>query len=93
MKSTSPEEPILIQPVESPVICKPYYEPTRYWEFDRQTGRAALREGRRPAAYWYKFADADSRRGQLSLELEEDRRDLALVNKLRADVKRWRNAG
>jgi len=29
----------------------------------------------------------------LSLELEEDRRDLALVNKLRADVKRWRNAG
>ncbi|MBU2226701.1 MAG: hypothetical protein KJ936_03380, partial [Proteobacteria bacterium] len=86
-------EPVLMQPVESPVICKPYYEPTRYWEYDRQTGRAALREGRRPAAYWYKFADADSRRGQLSLELEEDRRDLALVNKLRADVKRWRNAG
>ena len=86
-------EPVLIQPVESPVICKPYYEPARYWEYDRQTGCAALRAGRRPAAYWYKFADADARRGQLSLELEEDRRDLALVNKLRADVKRWRNAG
>ena len=86
-------DPVLIQPVESPVICKPYYEPTQYWEYDRQTGRAALRAGRRSAAYWYKFADADARRGQLSLELEEDRRDLALVNKLRADVKRWRNAG
>jgi hypothetical protein len=30
-----PEEPVLIQPVESPVICKPYYEPTHYWEYDR----------------------------------------------------------
>jgi len=93
MPTSPPDDPVLIQPVESPVICKPYYEPTRYWEYDRQTGHAALREGRRPAAYWYKFTDADSRRGQLSLELEEDRRDLILVNKLRADVKRWRNAG
>ncbi|MDO9558742.1 MAG: DEAD/DEAH box helicase family protein [Syntrophales bacterium] len=86
-------EPVLIQPVESPVICKPYYEPTQYWEYDRQTGRAALQPGRRPAAYWYKFADADMRRGQLALELEEDRRELTLVNRLRSDVKRWRNAG
>ena len=86
-------DPVLIQPVESPVICKPYYEPTQYWEYDRQTGRAALQPGRRPAAYWYKFADADTRHGQLALELEEDRRDLALVNKLRGDIKRCRNAG
>lgn len=93
MKDLNANDPVLIQPVESPVICKPYYESDRYWEYDRQTGCAALREGRRPAAYWYKFAEADSRRGQLSLELEEDRRDLILVNKLRADVKRWRNAG
>ena len=42
MIKSPPEEPILIQPVESPVICKPYYEPDRYWEYDRQTGRAAL---------------------------------------------------
>jgi type III restriction enzyme len=93
MSNSRLEEPVLIQPVESPVICKPYYEPTQYWEYDRQTGRAALQPGRRPAAYWYKFADVDTRQGQFSLELEEDRRDLALVNKLRADVKRWRNAG
>ena len=31
-------DPVLIQPVESPVICKPYYEPTHYWEYDRATG-------------------------------------------------------
>ena len=83
-------EPVLIQPVESPVICKPYYEPTQYWEYERNTGRAQKMEGRRPASYWYKDPSADIRRGQMTLELEEARRDLVLVNKLRSDVKRWR---
>lgn len=83
-------EPVLIQPVESPVICRPYYEPTHYWEYDKNTGRAQKMEGRRPASYWYKDPSADIRRGQMTLELEEDRRDLVFVNKLRADVKRWR---
>jgi type III restriction enzyme len=93
MPKTPNDAPVLIQPVESPVICRPYYEPSHYWDYDRATGRANKRDGRRPAAYWYKFAEADTRRGQLSLELEEDRRELALVNKLRKDVKRWRNSG
>lgn len=83
-------DPVPIQPVESPVICKPYYEPTHYWEYARDTGRAQKHEGRRPSAYWYKDPSADIRRGQMTLELEEDRRDLVCVNKLRADVKRWR---
>lgn len=85
-------DPVLIQPVESPVICKPYYEPTQYWEYDRNTGRAQKVEGRRPASYWYKDPAADVRHGQMTFELEESRRDLALVNKLRNDVKRWRRS-
>ena len=84
-------DPVLVQPVESPVICKPYYEPTHYWEYDRATGMATKQAGRRPASYWYKLAEADIRQGQLNLGLEEDRRDLLLVNKLRADVKKWRD--
>ena len=84
------EESVLIQPVDSPVICKPYYEPTQYWEYDRNTGHADRRPGRRPAAYWYKVPDPGTRRGQMHFELQEDRRDLDLVNRLRADVKRWR---
>jgi len=79
-------DPVLIQPVESPVICKPYYEPTQYWEYDRNTGRAQKMEGRRAASYWYKDPAADIRRGQMTLELEEARRDLVLVNRLRSDV-------
>lgn len=86
-------EQVLIQPVESPVICKPYEEPTQYYEYDRNTGEAKKQPGRRPASYWYKIEDAASRRGQLKLQLEEDRRDLVLVNKLRKDVKRWRDSG
>jgi type III restriction enzyme len=86
-------EPVLIQPVESPVICKPYYEPTQYWEYDRNTGRAQKMEGRRAASYWYKDPAADIRRGQMTLELEEARRDLVLVNRLRKDVKHWRERG
>jgi superfamily II DNA or RNA helicase len=38
MKSSLSEDPVLIQPVESPVICKPYYEPTQYWEYDQGDG-------------------------------------------------------
>ena len=97
-------EPVLIQPVESPVICKPYYEPTHYWEYDRTSGRAVKQPGRRPATYWYKLSEEEmrqrnlpldfrSRRGdQMRLELEEGRRDFELVNKLRGDVKRWRQS-
>lgn len=88
-----PDEPVLIQPIESPVICKPYYEPTQYWEYDRETGRAEQKPGRRPASYWYKDPNVDTRCGQLTLELEEDPRDLPLVNRLRSDVKRWRESG
>jgi hypothetical protein len=97
-------EPVLIQPVESPVICKPYYEPTLHYEYDRATGRATKEPGRRPAAYWYKLSDEevrqqklplhfkDARGDEIRLELDEGRRELVLVNKLRSDVKRWRNS-
>lgn len=99
------EEPVLIQPLESPVICKPYEEPTEFWEFDRETGRASRQPGRRPASYWYKLSDdelrqrelplhfRDARGDEIRLELDEGRRDLVLVNKLRKDMKRWRTSG
>ncbi|MEW6033941.1 MAG: DEAD/DEAH box helicase family protein, partial [Chloroflexota bacterium] len=104
MATASSSESVLIQPVESPVICKPYYEPDHYWEYDRTTGRATKQPGRRPAAYWYKLSDdevrqqrlplhyRDARGDEIRLELEEGRRELVLVNKLRSDVKRWRNS-
>jgi len=91
MRKDITQQDMPIQPVENPILCSPYREPDKYWEYDRQTGAARLMTGdRRPSAYWYKYDDRDTRRGNLTLELQEDRRDLTHVNHLRADVKRWR---
>ncbi len=46
--------------------------------------------GRRPASYWYKTRRTGL--AQLALLVEEERDDLPLVNLLREDVKRWREA-
>ncbi len=78
------------QPVDQPVLNSPYHEPTAYWEYKGPS--ATKQPGRRPSAYWYKVDNID-RRGQTALELEEDRRPLVLVNRLRRDVKRWRESG
>jgi len=93
-KSDTNQSVMPIKPVENPILCSPYREPDRYWEYDRQTGEAQLITGeRRRAAYWYKIEDRDTRRGNLTLELQEDRRDLIHVNNIRTDVKRWRESG
>lgn len=93
-------DPLPIQPVPSPVICSPYREPEQHWLYDRTTGEAALKAGRRPAAYWYKEDQRVRAATQEALpglstsgqETDEKQRELDLVNKLRADVKRWRDS-
>ncbi|MBI1926374.1 hypothetical protein HYR99_19295 [Candidatus Poribacteria bacterium] len=42
-----------IQPVERPILCSLYGEPTAHWVYDTQTGEAHKQPGRRPAGYWY----------------------------------------
>ncbi len=81
---------IPIQPVDKPVICSPYDEPHDHWIYDSQTGDASRAGFRRPASYWYKTEKTGS--AQQSLFAEEERDDLPLVNVLRQDVKRWREA-
>ncbi len=79
-----------IQPVEQPILCSPYEEPTTHWIYDTQTGEASKNPGRREAGYWYKTERTGS--DQISLFQEEQRDDLPLVNALRDDVRRWRNS-
>ena len=81
---------IPIQPVERPILCSPYEEPDAHWIYDTQTGEAVRQPGRREAGYWYKTQRTGS--DQLQLFQEEARDDLPLVNALRTDVKRWREA-
>ncbi len=80
-----------LQPVEEPIICSPYTEPDTHWLYDTRTGVPAKNPGRREAGYWFKTERTGSL--QRSLLAEEERDDLPLVNVLRDDVRRWRNAG
>ena len=80
-----------LQPVEQPIICSPYEEPSAYWLYDTGTGIPSKIQGRREAGYWFKSERAGS--AQQSLLAEEERDDLPLVNVLRDDVRRWRRAG
>jgi type III restriction enzyme len=77
------------QAVSEPVINVPYEEPTAHWTY--RGGVPQRMDGRRPASYYFK-----SRRtgGAASEDLfaEEQRDDLPLVNRLREDVRRWREA-
>lgn len=84
------QQEIPIQPVEQPILCNPYEEPTEHWVYDSQTGEASRVPGRRPASYWYKSKRTGS--AQAEIFAEEERDDLPLVNALRDDVRHWRKA-
>ena len=81
---------IPIQPVERPILCSPYEEPDAHWVYDTETGEAIRQPGRRDADYWYKTERTGS--GQLQIFREEEWDDLPFVNRLRDDVKRWRES-
>ena len=87
------QQPLPIQPVERPILCSPYEEPTEHWVYDSETGEAQCREGRRPASYWFKTQRVYDQQLMLKGFAEEQREDLPLVNALREDVKRWRKSG
>lgn len=88
-----PDEQILIQPVENPIICSPYREADYHWLYDLNTGIPQKIQGRRPASYWFKSEEARAGSAQMRLLAEENREDLPMVNALRDDVKRWREGG
>lgn len=80
-----------IQPVAEPILCSPYVEPDRHWQYDRETHHHVEASGRRPSRYWHQGSLTGSK--QRSLFMEEDEDDLPLVNLLRANVRDWRREG
>ena len=86
----SEQQHIPVQPVDRPILCSPYDEPHHHWKYDTDTGAARPEPGRRPAAYWYKTERTGS--AQMTLFAQEQQDDLPLVNLLREDVRRWREA-
>src|SRR5690606_33717919 len=90
-RNTAPPEPAPVQAVERPILCSPYDEPQEHWVYGGPGEPPTRAPGRRPASYYY----TTRRTGAAQLELDEQqpRDELPLVNLLRADVKRWREAG
>jgi len=78
----SPEAP-------SPIINSPFLLPARHWRRSADNGLVEVLENRRPAGYDFK-TEAQMR---LGFAVEENYHELALVNRLRWDVGRWRDSG
>lgn len=83
---------IPIQPVAQPILCSPYSEPDRHWIYDRSTGIPSVSPDRRTASYWFRNERTGSAQQKLAFIQQEESDDLPLVNALRQDVKRWREA-
>src|ERR1043166_7366248 len=84
-----------VQPVDRPIICSPYDEPGEYWDYVKETGQAFRAKERRKAGYWYKIkrtGSADQPTLPGMSDFDEGWDDLPLVNLLRDDVRRWREA-
>jgi type III restriction enzyme len=84
------QQELPIQPVEKPIVSNPYQEPDKFWYFDRKKLEMELRAGRREAGYYYKTDKVGG--AQAALFADEQWDDLPLINALRRDVKRWREA-
>src|ERR1017187_5065202 len=91
--ATPGQEQLPVQPVDRPILCNPYEEPRDHWIYDKETGAASRAGTRRQASYWYKTERTGSAQLTLTGLAEEERDDLPLVNALREDVRKWREAG
>lgn len=79
-----------VQAVDDPVLSSPYEEPKEHWVYT--DGVPSKAPGRRPASYYYTVAPGKGA-AQKDLFAEEQRVPLPLVNRLRQDVRRWRESG
>ena len=69
------------------IINSPYEEPKNYWQYNYQTRRFKLEDGRRPAGYT--IASQNSK----SFDDPGKFIEIPLVNQIRARVKAWRENG
>lgn len=78
--------------VDEPIINSPFEEPAYYWVYDTVSGQPVKASGRRPAHYYFRSRRRQDA-AQTSLFAEEEMVELELVNKIRDQVRRWREGG
>lgn len=79
------------QAVPEPVLNSPYEEPTEHWRYE--DGVPSRIPSRRRASYFYRIQEGRVGAAQQELLASKQEDDLVLVNRLRGDVKRWRQSG
>jgi len=75
--------------VDNPILNNPFEEPKEYWIYDE--GQPKRMSGRRPAGYYFRTGKRPD--AQIGLFVEEQFRELELVNTIRQRVKEWREGG
>src|SRR4051812_4210336 len=88
-----PQEPLPVAAVNKPILCGPYDEPDKHWRYDADRVQWIREEVRRPASYYFRSQRVATAQLGLPGLAEEEREDLDLVNRLRDDVRRWRQGG
>ena len=75
--------------VDEPILNNPFEEPREYWVYEE--GHPKRMSGRRPAGYYLRTGKRTD--SQVEMFVEEQFRELELVNKIRQKVKEWRDGG
>ena len=73
--------------IDKLIINSPYFEPTHYWKYNRETRSFSKEEGRRPAGYV--VASETSK----SFDDPGVFNEIGLVNLIRPRLKKWKEAG
>src|SRR5437867_5217727 len=73
--------------IDQLILNSPYEEPSRYWNYQRETREFILKESRRPAGY------VRASESSKSFDDPGEFIELPLVNQIRPRVKSWREAG
>lgn len=76
--------------VKQPILCSPYEEPGEHWHIVAHE-EPQRRPGRRPAGYFYRDPRTESADDEDSIRGEWV--ELRLVNRIRTQVKAWREQG
>jgi type III restriction enzyme len=81
--------------IENPVINSPYREPAKHFVFDNDGITNQTAPGRRSSEHLVPIAQPRKRGAQLTILAPElsERRANHLINRIREDVARWRQAG
>jgi hypothetical protein len=83
--------------IENPIINSPFAEPSQHYAFDEEnkiTGNIV--SGRRPSSYFVPIASPKKQSKQLtfdSLLTPEKREESGHINRIRAEVNKWRALG